>query len=218
MTLTYDKPLPVNKVLVDYYEKLVAKEYPVIIPGTSNHRVFALLYSLIRSEKPEIIFEYGTCHALGTGYMAQAVCDEGKGKVYTFDIESIQQTADLIDKAGLKDYVEMIVGDSSEEGVKKAKDLGRVDFIYIDADHSQRKTKEDFYSVVDYLSEGALVVFHDTDLRTVQRALADIKQDYPSWSYFQLYPTEGKFKIGILQKPLEQQKNLDLEFKKRGNQ
>lgn len=198
--VAHHKPMPVNGVLVDYYKKLVVtKECPVVIPGTSNHRVFALLYSLIRSEKFEVVFEYGTCHALGTGYMAQAVCDEGKGKVYTFDIKSIPETSDLIKKAGLEEYVEIIVGESFEKGAKKASELGKVDLIYIDA--KKANYTKDFYSVVEYLSEGALVIFHDTDLKEVQDQLINIKKDFSDWPYIQLYPTEGKFKVGMLQKP-----------------
>lgn len=191
----------VNKVLTERRKQL-GHEWQQYTSGTSGEPTLQMLYSLIRAARPQIVFEYGVCHAFGTGYMAQALKDNEYGHIWGFDLNVLPSAFELLKEAGLRDQVTLVEGDSKEQGSKKAKSLGEeIDFVFIDGDHTTEGMYGDFKSIEKYLAPQALVIFHDIALGGVAKALNKVREEFPDWQYISLYPTAKG--LGLLQKPSE---------------
>lgn len=199
--------LSVNDILTIRRQQL-GHEYKIYTKGSCNESTLQMLYSLIRFTRPKVVFEYGVCHAFGTGYMAQALKDNRFGHIWGFDINMILSAFELIEEADLKDYVTFVEGDSKEYGPQKAAELSEeVDFVFIDGDHSKEGTYSDFKTIEPYLAGEAIVVFHDIALKSVEEALENIRAEYPDWQYIVLYPTAKG--LGIFQNPKMKENDCD---------
>jgi predicted O-methyltransferase YrrM len=130
-----------------------------------------LLHGLVRSMKPEFSVEIGSAQGWSTCLIALALEQNLHGKLYAVDPHiandwSHQDPDHTIDAlranlkaAGLSQRVEIIRKTTSEA----VADLpGRIDFAFIDGDHSFEGVKTDWEIVKPRLSPWAVVVFHDT--------------------------------------------------------
>ncbi|MBV8136246.1 MAG: class I SAM-dependent methyltransferase [Deltaproteobacteria bacterium] len=75
-----------------------------------------LLYSLVRSSRPEAIVEFGTSFGISTIYLACALVDSGKGHIFGTELSAAKAKAahrNLLE-AGLADKVTILQGDALE--------------------------------------------------------------------------------------------------------
>jgi len=73
-----------------------------------------LLYTLVRTRKPQLVVEFGTSFGLSTIYLAAAVRDNGFGRVIGSEFVEAKaaQAARNLKEAGLADLVEIRSGDA----------------------------------------------------------------------------------------------------------
>jgi predicted O-methyltransferase YrrM len=128
-----------------------------------------LLYSLIRTARPETVVEFGTSFGIATIYLAAAVRDNGTGRVISTELNAAkaQQARENVAETGLADVVEIVTGDALQTLAGLA---GPVGFALLDG---WKELYLDMLKIIEpKLSAGALVAADDTD------SFASVLADY----------------------------------------
>jgi len=125
-----------------------------------------LAYYAVRTYKPLHCFEIGTWKGGGsTLFIAQALFENGKGKLYTIEIDrSFYQEAIDGYSAYLRHllpHVEFFLGDFREvyPGVLRA--IGRVDLLFLDGPEDAEETLDQFRFFFPHMQRGSLLIAHD---------------------------------------------------------
>lgn len=119
-----------------------------------------LLYSLIRTGRPETVVEFGTSFGISTIYLAAAVADNGSGKVISAELNLAKaaSAAANLAEAGLSEVTEIVTGDARET---LARVPGPIGFVLLDG------WKESYLEMLRILeprlAPGAMVVADDTE-------------------------------------------------------
>lgn len=139
------------------YKLMPLVETPYSVPESSGCSVSVeegmLLYALVRLHKPKTIVEIGTCTGFSTRFLAQAVRDNGFGKVYTIDVNPQFQND------GGWPEIEVFRGFSHD--VLGSGKINNVDFAFIDGDHTYAAVKDEIDQVLEISSEKCLMALHD---------------------------------------------------------
>lgn len=128
-------------------------------PGKITSRpIDALLYSVVRATRPDQCLELGAFEGTTSLYIAQGLKDNGEGFLKSVEIEeSLARGArQHIDEAGLSDYAEVVVGDSTEVVPEMETEF---DLIFIDTSPSQYL--EDYRNVKSLLSDQGVLSIND---------------------------------------------------------
>jgi predicted O-methyltransferase YrrM len=133
--------------------------WPNTFPTGVDQPTAELLYSLVRMARPEIAVEIGTAKGNAAIAIGQALEDNKKGKLYTIDPVEQELVKIAIRKSGLKNRIEYIV-DYSYNIIPKLR-LSKIDFAFIDGDHSYENVSMDFNLVKNLVPKGGMIVFHD---------------------------------------------------------
>ena len=139
--------------MLEFIEQ-IDKEIPTDDAADFGERL--LLYSLIRSIKPEVVVETGTHKGLTALYMAQALYDNEFGLLYTCDPNEWGA------KGNIRKFPELEKRIKYFEG--KGKDMevdGKIDFLFVDSEHEKEVVIGEMEHFLPQLSERAIVVFHD---------------------------------------------------------
>ncbi len=106
-------------------EELAAKEHVPIVHWETGR----FLAALVRALDPALVLEVGTAIGYSTLHMAEQL---GGGRIVTIERDPVrlEQSSDLLKRAGVADEVEIIAGDALEviEGLE-----GPFDLLFIDA-------------------------------------------------------------------------------------
>lgn len=156
---------------------------PMNIEGQISSREFSLLGSLAaKIDPPNVIVEIGSYR--GTSSIALGLSAQRKGvRVFAIDphtpftgpkggIYGPQDQAAMysnIVNAGLGDTIAMICLPS--EKVARAWSEQNVGLLWIDGDHRYESVHTDITSWLPWLTHGAIVAFHDTEMDSVQRVI-----------------------------------------------
>jgi hypothetical protein len=126
--------------------------------GSAELELHWLLYSLVSILKPEVVFESGTCHGYSTYWLGKAVGDNGRGWVYTAEVN--------------REYL--------EEAMERCKDIPRIRFLNNRASDCQSLRDADFFfcdsnygdraDELSLLKPGAVALVHDTNAYALQWA------------------------------------------------
>jgi predicted O-methyltransferase YrrM len=108
-------------------------------------------YALIRILKPALVVETGTDKGLGTLLIAQALKENGTGKVYSVDVDPFSGA--LINESDWGN-VELLRGNSLEE----LKSIKNIDMFIHDSDHSKHHEFMEFESITSNLTKNAIVI------------------------------------------------------------
>ena len=118
-----------------------------------------LIYRLAANHELKNIIELGTCLGITSAYLAKA---QPVADVLT--IEGCPQTAEVahqnFTELGLKN-VELQVGNFNELLPKAITAAERLDFVYIDGNHTKEATLNYFNWCLPKLHEGSLLIFDD---------------------------------------------------------
>ncbi len=132
-----------------------------------------LLYNLARSSGSQTVVEFGASFGISTLYLGAAARDTG-GRLVTTEVhpDKCRAIAELIQRAGLQDHVQLLEGDALEtlKGVE-----GRVDMLFLDG------WKSLYLPVLELmaprLSPGALVAADNVDHDAAAPYVAAIAAD-----------------------------------------
>jgi predicted O-methyltransferase YrrM len=108
-------------------------------------------YALVRILKPAVVVETGTDKGLGTLLIAQALKENGRGKVCSLDIDPFSGALISLSDWG---NIELLKGDSLE----KLKSIKNIDMFIHDSDHSKHHEMLEFESITNNLSKSAIVI------------------------------------------------------------
>lgn len=124
-----------------------------------NPRLAQLLYRLVHHHSPKKIIELGTCLGITTSYLAKA--SPGASIV---TIEGCPETAAVANQnfvsLGLKN-VELQVGNFNDLFPKEVEITPRLDFVYIDGNHTKEATLAYFNICLPKSDEDTLLIFDD---------------------------------------------------------
>ena len=132
-----------------------------------NYHHPRILHAMIRSLQPEIVVEVGTYRGYAACYMAQALKENGKGRLYCIDNWSLddhesrygparQHFQSNLEHCEVADRVTVIEGDSDKVGWPD-----KVDFVYIDGNHNFDPVMMDLICWAPKVHENGLVMLHD---------------------------------------------------------
>jgi len=131
-------------------------------PTSVNPSVAEDLYRLVRKIRPALVFEIGCYVGFSTLHMAQALKENGSGRLVSFDLNT-SVASDNIKEARLSDYVEFVQGNSSVMAKQYFLDHSgeKIDLVFIDGDHTRRGCVRDFNALHDHIRKGGYIIFHD---------------------------------------------------------
>ena len=108
-------------------------------------------YALVRILKPALVVETGTDKGLGTLLIAQALKENGSGKVYSVDLDPFSGA--LINESDWGN-IELLRGNSLEQ----LKSIKNIDMFIHDSDHSKHHEFMEFESITNNLTKNAIVI------------------------------------------------------------
>ena len=144
--------------------------------GGVEIEVGELLYSLVRLIKPENILETGLYSAISTMYMAQALRENGKGKIDTveFEIKHVVRSRTRLEKLGLIDFV--TIHHTDARAFLPAPGI-RYELILLDTEPQTRF--EELLKFYDNLAPGGFLFIHDLHRHMHQISNADHNFAWP---------------------------------------
>ncbi|MCU7723964.1 class I SAM-dependent methyltransferase [Actinoplanes sp. KI2] len=150
-----------------------------------------LLYSLVRSARPQTIVEFGTSYGISTFYLAAAVRDNGTGRVVTTELSTAKVAAARanLSEAGVAALVDVLPGDALQTLTTVD---GPIGLVLLDG------WKDLYLPVLQLLeprlSAGALVIGDDSSFPTVQPYLDYVRD--PANGYLSVpFPVEDGMEI-----------------------
>lgn len=149
------------------------------------------LNALVRMTKPAVVVETGTHKGFSTLMIAQALKANGKGHLYTADLED-HGVAKECEQFGVASFVTFTKGDSAAVISKLSPAVKNIDFLWLDADHSMEAVIKELNAALPMLRKGTLVAFHDviTDPREA-KAIEEIRKRFPTWEYLNFITARG---------------------------
>ena len=150
-----------------------------------------LLYSLVRSARPETVVEFGTSYGISTIYLGSAVADNGTGHVHGTELSTskIAAARSNVDEAGLGDVVTILAGDARET---LATVPGPIGLVLLDG--WKPLCLPVLRALEPRLAPGALVVADDISLSSMAEYLAYVRD--PANGYVSVaFPVEDGMEI-----------------------
>lgn len=133
-----------------------------------------VLYSLIRSAKPDIVVEVGSAYGKSTCFIAAALQRNHRGKLISVDphkktewndgddtVDTFRVVSKRLTELHLSSYVD-IRRTYSEQVYQDWNQNQPIDILLLDGAHSYESVNADFYGFLPNLKTNGLVIFHDT--------------------------------------------------------
>lgn len=181
-----DKLLSEDDALTSALANNAANNLPAIDVSATQGKMLFLLAQMAGAKR---ILEVGTLGGCSTIWLARALPDDGRLVTLEIDSKHARVAAENIERAGLLDKVEIIVGPASESLI--AMTAGEpFDFVFIDADkqgnavyveHAIRLGRPGTTIIVDnVVREGGVLDADSDDPRIIgTRALFDFVSGHP---------------------------------------
>ena len=136
------------------------------------------------AESKDACVEIGSWVGVSTIYIARGLNARGDGHLHCIDPHSdstlhkargVESTEEFwrenVKRAGVEDRVTLHKAKSEE--VLPTWSFGRVGLLFIDGDHRFKSAKLDFFGWEPFLSDDAIVIFHDTDLKGPSKVIRE---------------------------------------------
>ncbi len=145
--------------------------------GIAPEKYARLLFRLVNFCAPTTVIELGTSLGLTTMYLASAA---KKAKVYTLEgSDSLVNFSRKQFEENKYINIEVIKGNFDEQLPKLVLDLEKIDFVYIDGNHSKEPTLRYFEEVLKKCHNDSVIVFDDINWsEEMKNAWKEIK-DHP---------------------------------------
>jgi len=127
--------------------------------GISKAKYSRLLYRIGQMLEPKIILELGTSLGINTLYLSASY---PQAKVYTFEgcVETARLAQDLFKNWKL-DNINLVQGNIDDTLPAWLKQVDRVDFAYIDANHRYQPTLDYFQGIHDKAHSESIIALDD---------------------------------------------------------
>ena len=156
-----------SQIINDRYNKVIKIDWPC----AQKTKELYMLQNFLKEHKIERVLEIGSYRG-GTAMLWAKIVHPNNGKVFCLDLRfnwdafwepNFMHDGQVYKKSSLKDIVTEFEGDSHSIEMKEkvSKEVGQVDLLFIDGDHSYEGVKDDFYSYSKLVKPGGFVVFHD---------------------------------------------------------
>ncbi len=195
---------------------------PANFPASVFPQVGRFLYALVRCLQPKMVIETGCFVGYSTLCIAQALEENGAGRVHSFDLflplgegytspvlgpcsDPLRVARSHLESAGLAHRVTFHKGDSSL-GIREDFKDNRpdVDFAFIDGDHRIKGCFKDWEAVLDLMADGAVAALHDTAPENCAwvgpNVLIGRCRERPGEFQSLNFPTPEGFGMGLVQK------------------
>ena len=124
-----------------------------------NPRLAQLIYRLVVNQNPQNLIELGTCLGITTAYLAKAAPEAA-----ILTIEGCPETAAVayqnFNELGLNN-IELQVGNFNDVLPKAINEAEKLDFVYIDGNHTKEATLNYFNWCLPKIHENSLLIFDD---------------------------------------------------------
>ena len=199
-----------RKVILERYgpsgevaEKLATPReiYPPDWPSAQKRYELIMLQEFLKNEKIVKVLEIGTYRGGSTMLWAKMVAPHN-GRVFACDLKfewgafeenGIVYNRQVYNDSPFDQFVTEIQGDSHDREFigKVRREVGSVDLLFIDGDHSYAGVKQDFEAYFPLLKHGGHVVFHDILDSEWHRMMGchvtpfwkEIKEKFPCWEF-----------------------------------
>jgi predicted O-methyltransferase YrrM len=160
-------------------ERACTQGHPSYITKSLEAQEGWLMYGLVRAMRPATVVEIGRLEGVSTQWIGSALRDAGKGHVHSLDImtkrEATARLAPLVEQ-GIVTVHEFSSHDEEAEAL--AARIGKVDFLFVDGDHTTESVMADVATW--FPTDPDTVVFHDVGQERV-RAGIEAAVHFPDW-------------------------------------
>jgi predicted O-methyltransferase YrrM len=168
----------------DLFRKVVDNPYPYYSPGYPAWNLLYYVFTCVCKPSIEnVVLETGTCYGLSTIVMAQAMKDfDYKGKIYTIEIKesNIKRAEKNFEETDLSSYIQVILGDSKIILLDLLSTFSRLDFVFLDGNHSEDAVYTEFNLVKSLIRKSdGYIYFDNVSSGGVYEALQKIKYENP---------------------------------------
>jgi predicted O-methyltransferase YrrM len=143
----------------------------------------AILYTLVRNSRPEVVIEIGTYRAGTTQVLARALHANGTGRVYTVDPYNTETISAILAQwpEELKQFVRHYPLDSMAFFSFLVAEKLRPTLVFIDGNHDYEFARFDIESCARVLLPGGLVIIDNVDQAGPFFAVRDFLERNPAW-------------------------------------
>ena len=139
----------------------ISISYPKANQGLNIHTAdVEFLVPLLKEHKPKVIVEIGACFGTSSKLFA-GIAKEFGGRLYSIEPNPKKEWFDNLNQFNLLTNAELIEGASP--WVQWPPERG-IDLLFIDGWHNYRNVFIDYFYWEKYVSNGGLVIFHDTKM------------------------------------------------------
>lgn len=216
--------VPENEIEQCFKESLDKNKLsnPKTLEFLGNGLVYPLmLYMAIRMTKPLVVIETGVNAGRSTSFILQALHDNDKGKLFSFDLgESVSYDSEAgkqnhilpsnlktgwLVPGHLKDRWTLLLGNSKEELPKLLEKLGSIDLFSHDGEHTDENMMFEYNLAMKYLKSGGVLMSDDVlfSQNGPKSGYLHNVPHYNTWLNFSKNHEDGKiinFKVGYCQK------------------
>lgn len=159
--------------------------HPTAYLGDISTYELVVLNSLVKAFKPRNVFEIGTLHGRTTVNLLENA--EQLEVLYTLDILEVLPANKFSNHPRVA-KVKRIVADSRKLDVGPY--AGKMDFIFIDADHTYDAVVSDSMKAMEMLSSGGCLIWHDYMMMPdTKQACHEFMQQHPGRLFVQIEDT-----------------------------
>jgi predicted O-methyltransferase YrrM len=205
------RKLPARVGVDSLLDTAFSPEFALIEPWQVRSEIAEVL-RILEKKPPRAVMEIGTANG-GTLFLLSRVATED-ALIISLDLpggsfgggypEWKKGVYESFARAGQK--MHLLRANSHDETVKKTvTDIvgsSKIEFMFIDGDHTYEGVKEDFYSYQHLLAPGALIMFHDiaphpNPIYGVDKFWKEIRQLHPANEFVESWTSSGKG-LGLL--------------------
>jgi len=161
---------PPNSELAQLYARRL---HTGVLPGEGW-----LLYALVRVLRPTAVVEIGTAIGSSALWLAQALADNGHGRLHSIDVNACAPARARVERAGLAARVTFhTMSSHGAQAAALARRVAPVGLLFVDGAHDCASVVQDIERWAAAVPPGGIVAFHDATRETtagveVRQALA----------------------------------------------
>lgn len=150
------------------------------------------LYEICKEVKPKFTVEIGVFTGASTKILAMYMKFNG-GKLVSIDGKISPGVKEQITKLGCDDHVALL--ECWTPWLPFPIDDWKIDFLFIDGDHSRIGVIADFHYFYRFVNKGGIILFHDIQMLPVRNAIGILKESFNIEEVGKLYRMQAFKKL-----------------------